>query len=81
MEGLGLTAYTPSIGVAVAAGNLTLPRLVAGSARQIQLRRGSVRLPAATATPMLSVHAVRPNPSIEGTCSGLRPPHAPHVKR
>ena len=24
---------------------------------------------------------VRPNPSIEGTCSGLRPPHAPHVER
>ena len=24
---------------------------------------------------------VPPNPSIEGTCSGLRPPHAPHVKR
>jgi hypothetical protein len=23
----------------------------------------------------------RSNPSIEGTCSGLRPPHAPHVKR
>jgi hypothetical protein len=22
-----------------------------------------------------------PNPSIEGPCSGLRPPHAPHVKR
>ena len=22
-----------------------------------------------------------PNPSIEGTCSGLRPPHAPHVER
>jgi hypothetical protein len=24
---------------------------------------------------------VKPNPSIEGTCSGLRPPHAHHVKR
>jgi hypothetical protein len=24
---------------------------------------------------------VRPNPSIEGTLSGLRPPSAPHVKR
>ena len=23
----------------------------------------------------------RPNPSIEGTLSGLRPPSAPHVKR
>jgi hypothetical protein len=27
------------------------------------------------------VHAVPPNPSIEGTLSGLRPPIAPHVKR
>jgi hypothetical protein len=27
------------------------------------------------------VHTVPPNPSIEGTASGLRPPAAPHVKR
>jgi hypothetical protein len=29
----------------------------------------------------IASNAARPNPSIEGTASGLRPPAAPHVKR
>ena len=32
-------------------------------------------------TTAVPVHAVPPNPSIEGTASGLRPPAAPHVTR
>jgi hypothetical protein len=32
-------------------------------------------------TKLMPVHTVPPNPSIEGTASGLRPPAAPHVKR
>jgi hypothetical protein len=31
--------------------------------------------------PFWSSRGVPPNPSIEGTASGLRPPAAPHVKR
>jgi hypothetical protein len=34
-----------------------------------------------TAVPARLSSKERSNPSIEGTCSGLRPPHAPHVKR
>jgi hypothetical protein len=30
---------------------------------------------------MAAAHTATPNPSIEGTASGLRPPAAPHVKR
>jgi hypothetical protein len=34
-----------------------------------------------TAVPARLSSGERSNPSIEGTCSGLWPPHAPHVKR
>jgi hypothetical protein len=34
-----------------------------------------------TAVPARLSSKERSNPSIEGTCSGLRPPHAPHVER
>jgi hypothetical protein len=34
-----------------------------------------------TAVPARLSSKERSNPSIEGTCSGLRPPHAPHVTR
>jgi hypothetical protein len=40
-----------------------------------------VRGPRSKCNSSAATHAAGPNPSIEGTRSGLRPPRAPHVKR
>jgi hypothetical protein len=40
-----------------------------------------VRGPRSKCNGSAATHAAGPNPSFEGTCSGLRPPHAPQVKR
>jgi hypothetical protein len=49
----------------------------------LSYREGRVLLPAAyqPAQAFLARNPQTPNPSIEGTASGLRPPAAPHVTR